>query len=218
MQPKDWIPIAGWFIVFILGIVSGGFVVPRLTAKKKIIDWGVLSENDLIPRELSEMLGIPVIIQVGDSKPASLSTVQIRIGSGGNEVVENVNVVVNFNQSSAILNVRPIEELGEFGKHVKWMQTEKSCRIEIEFLNQGQSFDLEFLLSDYEPASVNVDGAAPGIQIRRREAGRWEVPTSFLQGITLTAMGIRYDPSVATMNQIAEEIRGIRRQLRNTQL
>jgi hypothetical protein len=64
MQPKDWIPVIGWFVVFILGIISG-VVVPRLTLKRKIMAWGVAAETELVPRVLSQTLGVPVVLQVG---------------------------------------------------------------------------------------------------------------------------------------------------------
>ncbi|NUN63225.1 hypothetical protein HCU40_00335 [Pseudanabaena biceps] len=64
--------------------------MPRLNRKRKIIAWAVISESDLIPRELSQVLGIQVTVQVGDFKPDSLSTVKLRFGSIGNDIVENL--------------------------------------------------------------------------------------------------------------------------------
>jgi hypothetical protein len=65
MRPIDWIPVVGWFVVFVLGIVSGGVVIPRLTIKRKKMAWGVAAETELVPRELSQTLGVPVVLQVG---------------------------------------------------------------------------------------------------------------------------------------------------------
>lgn len=215
MSTSDWIQVASWIVTFILG-VAAAIIAQRLTTKKKIVAWALLSENDLFPREISADLGVPVRVLVGSSEQDSLSSVRVRIGGGGDEVVENVSLAVNFNQSSIILQVRPVDDLGEFAKYVRWEIKENSCRIQADFLNPGKRIELEFLVSGYETSSVNVDLAAPGVELRRRDPTRWDVPTSWLQGFTLQLMGIRYDPTAATMREIAEELRGLRRQLSDT--
>jgi hypothetical protein len=218
MELKDWIPIAGWAVTFGLGVLSGGFIIPRLTAKRKIIDWAVLSENELIPKELSQVLGVPVVIQVGLEQPISLSTVHLRVRGGGNETIENVAVRVNFIADSKVLNIRPIHELGEYGQYVQWVFNQNSCRIEMQFLNPDAFFDLEILLSDYTLSSITVDAAAPGVRVRRKDALQLNLPTSvfgkLLSGLTLDLMGIRYDPSAEPMRQIVQELRELRQQLR----
>ncbi len=214
---KDWLPAIGWVVTFILGIISGGIVIPKLTRKRKIIDWAVLSESDVIPKELSKTLGVPVTITVGDKQPNSLSTIEVRIGNGGNEVIENVTVVVSFNKDSTILNVRPLEDIGELGNHIDIESMKSSTKIQLEFLNQGKSFDIEFLLSNYDLAAVNVDAAAPGLELRRRDPSRWGLPTSFLQGIRFEMLGLKYDPTAISMNLIAEELRALRKQLNKMQ-
>jgi hypothetical protein len=66
MEPKDYIPIIGWIVTFALGALSGGIIVPRLARKRKILAWAIMAESDLIPRELSKQIGLPVVLQVGD--------------------------------------------------------------------------------------------------------------------------------------------------------
>jgi hypothetical protein len=84
MEPKDFIPIVGWIVVFCLGILSA-VIVARLTKKRKILAWASVAENELVPKQLSDRLGIPVVLKVGTETPTSLTTIQLRIGSGGND-------------------------------------------------------------------------------------------------------------------------------------
>ncbi len=146
MDPKDFIPVIAWIVVFALGILSGGVIVPRLTKKRKIVAWASLSENELVPKQLSESLGIPVVLMVGSEKPASLSTVHVRIGSGGNELIDDLEISISFNSGGKILNVRALDDLGEFGKHVRWLHDQNVCRMKLKFLNPDCALDMEFLV------------------------------------------------------------------------
>lgn len=208
------IVITGWFVTFILGVLSA-VIVLRLTRKRKVVAWASLSENEIVPKQLSETLRIPVVLLVGSEKPASLSTVQVRIGSGGNEPIERLEISISFNPGGLILNVRALDDLGEYGKHVAWIPDQNVCRLKLDFLNPGTILDMEFLVSDHESGSLDVDLAAPGVElIRRRAPTIWDaiVPIS-LKGIGLDLMGVRYDPSVESLNHIAAELKSIRRQI-----
>src|SRR3990172_11743251 len=117
MELKDWITIVGWPVVFALGILSGGFIIPRLTRKRRILSWALVNQSEVVPRELSRIFGIPVILKVGDAEPASLSLVTMRIGNSGNEVIEKIDLIAAFNTSAAVINVRTAVDLGEYKKH-----------------------------------------------------------------------------------------------------
>jgi hypothetical protein len=210
LTTREWVLIAGWFVTFALGIISTGFIVPRLTKKRKILAWAVVSEGEIIPRDLSEWLGVPVFLQVGDERPNSLSGVLVRLGNGGNEVIENVAAAISFNSEAVILNVRSDKELGEYSKHVTWKHAGNTCTVECAFINPGQNVELELLISEYQEGSANVDAAAPGLAVRRRDPMRWEMPIPPLHSVGLSLFGIRYDPSAASTAEIAEEIRAIR--------
>lgn len=213
MQPKDWIPIVGWFVVFILTIVSGGLVIPRLTLKRKILAWGVAAETELVPRELSETLGVPVILQVGTERPSSLTSVVVVLACTGNEVLENLSVALRFGEKATILNIRSAMDLGEFGKHVRWTQQHGACKVEVDFLNPRSRIELEFLLSEYEAGAVDVDVAGPGLMVRRSDPSGLNVPATLLRGLTFGLFGVAYEPSAVSMAEIAEELKAIRRSL-----
>jgi len=210
MELKDWITIVGWPVVFALGILSGGFIIPRLTRKRRILSWALVNQSEVVPRELSRILGIPVILKVGDAEPASLSLVTMRIGNSGNEVIEKIDLIAAFNTSAAVINVRTAVDLGEYKKHINWEIDKSKCNIRAAFINPGRSFELEFILSNYEAGAAEIDAAAPGLELRRLDPTRWEIPSSFLKGVGLNLIGLRYDPSAIATTRIAEELRSIR--------
>jgi hypothetical protein len=214
MQLKDWIPALGWVVTFALGILSGGLIVPRLTHKRTILKWALVNESEIVPRELSRLLGLPVSLSVGTASPASLSVVTLRIGSGGEEVIKDLECVVGFNPGASILNVRPSDDLGEYKRQLRWTVEQNKCRVSAGFLNPRQAFQLEFVVSEYEQGSTDLDAAAPGLELRRQDPNKWDVPkTSFLRGVGLSMIGVRYDPAAISMSEIAEELRAVRRHL-----
>lgn len=215
METRDYISIAGWIVTFFLGAISAGIVVPRLNRKRKIIAWAVISESDLIPRELSQVLGIKVTIQVGDFKPDSLSTVKLRFGSIGNDIVEKFALAVTFNKGTSILRTQPVVDLGEYGKNITWTNDQNCCRIDISFINPGSSFELEFLLSNHEQANITVDAAEPGLELRRKIPSVLdaEISPSILRSFGFGFLGIKIEPTAISMAEIADELRQIRKQM-----
>lgn len=211
MGLKDWIAIIGWIVTFALGIVSGGLILPRLTRKRAILKWALANETEIVPKELSQRLGLPVVLSVGGSNPTSLSVVTLRVGSAGEEIIKDLDLVVSFNSQASILNAKPADDLGEYERHIKWTVDRNRCRVALAFLNPGQEFRLEFVVSDYDPGSADVDAAAPGLQLRRRDPSKWEIPTSVLRGVGLSVIGVRYDPAAISMSEIASELRAVRR-------
>ena len=214
MEFKDWSIIIGWVVVFFFGILSGGVVIPYLTRKRTILAWAVVSETELVPRELSQTLGVPVVIKVGEAQPASLASVTIRLGSAGNEPIKDLDVAIRFGKAAKILNVRSSSEFGEYGKFVRRKLEDEGYRVEADFLNPKHYFELEFLLSDYETGSVDVDSSAQGLYLKRSDPSRWELSSSLLKSIRFSFLGmVDYEPSANSMAQIAEELKTIRRHL-----
>lgn len=211
--------IIGWPVTFLLGIASGGIIVPRLIRKRQILTWAIMNEAELVPRELSQTLGIPVILQVGDARPASLSALTIRIGNSGNELIKDLSMAIVLNEGASILKVRFPKGQGEYASHVRWTTDKGRCRITADFINQDHYFELEVLSSDYDPGTADLDAAAPGVELRRTNASRWDSVVSSalfsIKGVkfSIPFTGIGYDPGSAAMSDVAEEIKALRKYL-----
>jgi hypothetical protein len=216
MDTKEILTIASWPITLVFGILSGGFIVPRLTRKRQILTWATMTEADLIPRELSQRLGLPVTLKVGDAAPSSLTSLTIRIGNSGNEVITDVPVVIRLNKEASILNVRLSEGQGEYGKKITWVTEGNRCTIIPSFINPGRNFELELLASDFNSGSAEVDAAAPGLERRRTSASLWNQILATQSGlmrdlkVTIPLTGIGYDSGAAAMAILAEELRALR--------
>ena len=215
MGTREWLIVVGWLVTFILGIASG-YIVLKLTAKRKVLAWAT-SEVDVIPSQLSKIVGIPVNITVGNESISSLSIVKVKIGNVGNDTIEDFNTSVHFNKDCKILDSRVPQGLGAYSDKIQWTTTSNSTNINFKFLNPGISFQFEFTLSSYKPGYVDVGCAAPGVVIKK-ESGEFletELARSLL-GFSIGILGasVRYDPTVVAMREVAEEIRRIGREIR----
>jgi len=223
MDTKEMLTIIGWPVTVLLGIVSGGIIVPRLTRKRQILTWAIMNESDLVPRELSKTLGIAVTLQVGDARPASLSALTIRIGNSGNEVIKDLTIVIVLNEGASILNVRFVSDAGEYASHVRWSIDKGTCRVAADFINQDHHFELELLSSDYDAGSADLDASAPGVELRRTNAKAWDAVVRralfSTKGVkfSIPFTGIGYDSGSAAMSEVAEEIRALRKYLSRQQ-
>jgi hypothetical protein len=135
MEIRDWLPVMGWVVTFTLGIISGGVILPRLTRKRAVLNWALVNESEIVPKRLSAQLGLPVTLSVGSATPTSLSLITVRIGAGGGDVIRDLSLVVSMNPGASILNVRPVEDLGEFRQHLSWINSGSRCRVSAHFLN-----------------------------------------------------------------------------------
>jgi len=166
METKDILTIVGWIVSCILSILAGGWLIPRLT-RKKILLWAVITESELIARELHQELSLPVSIQVGAAKAKSLSLVTIRVGNAGNEVIEKITPAISFNRAASALYIKPRGDLGEFQKCIEGKIETDCVRLTFQHINPNAAYEFELLLSDYELGSLTVDVVAPGVEIIR---------------------------------------------------
>lgn len=215
MDTKELLTVIGWPVTVLTGIASG-FIISRLTRKRQILTWAVINEIELIPRALSDTLGVPVSLQVGDARPSSLSALTIRIGNSGNETIRDITLAVALNPGATILNVRFSADPGEYARHVQWSIDRDTCRITAAFVNPNQNCELEVLSSGYTLGTVDIDASAPGLELRRTSAIRWDALfNSAIKGFKLSIpfTGIGYDSGSAAMAEVAHEIKALRKYL-----
>ncbi len=209
-----WLTPIGWVVTFILGILSA-VIVQRTTAKKKIVSWSVLSESELFSQSVAETASMPVKVVVGTSENTSLAAVNIRIGNTGNEVITNLEIPITFNPEATLLKHGIDNNLGEYARKLSITVIGSTLNLKLPFINPKQVVDLEILLGDYTQGSVLLDLSAPGVELRRQEAGRWDISssTSIIKSFALSVAGIRYDPTVPPLTEVAETLRAISKKL-----
>jgi len=213
METPEWLTLGGWIATFILGILSS-VLMQKLVADKKIIGWSVLSENEVFSEKISENFSLPVKIIVNNSESNSLSSLQLRVGNVGNVTIDKLKIIIKFNKGCNILYKRFINDLGAYHEHIASTMTENIFILNLEFINRAQVIDLDFLLGNYEMGSVFLDFSAPGVEKRKKESTRWDLPEGILRGFALGLLGIRYDPSVIPLTEIATELKSINNKLK----
>lgn len=215
METRDIITMIGWPVTCVLSILAGGIIVPKLTGRRKILSWAVISENDLVPKELQASLSVPIRMEV-DGKPLrSLCSVSLRVGNSGNEVIEDQSASIIIGSSARVLNIKLSESLGEYSKYFEVVTDGLMTTLRFAHLNPDQSIELEILLSEYEQGSIALDASGPGLRVRRTELSNWNISTSIFRSISLSLLGVRYDPAVSPMAEIAAELKALRRTLQS---
>lgn len=211
MATADWIRLSIPFIAFALGLVSA-FIIQRKTRERAAVAWTVLAENSLFSKATAAEVKLPVQVLVNDEKQDSLTAVTLRLGSAGNKVLEDLKVTLRFNKQTKIFSVRPVQQLGEYRKCITTKRGQGNLTLTFSHLNpEHRTIDFQLLLGNYEDGSLEVDLAAPGVTLHRRDSTKWDVQVPFLRGLALSMMGVRYDPTVSPLSDIAEELRDLKR-------
>ena len=212
MTLTNWLTVVGWSVVFILGILAA-VITERFKRKQKIIVWGVVNETAFVAAQISKQLGVPVKLLVGTTAQDCLTTLTLRFENVGNEVLEALSAKIVFNPTCTLLKEPDRSEFGEFGQHISFRREEAATRVTFDFLNPQQKLKLDFVLSGYEPGACSVDMAAPGVRLIRRDGKSLQLPSLLdaFRGVGLNVLGVHYDPSVAALEEIAFELRAIRR-------
>ena len=194
METKDFLTLIGWPVSCLLSILAGGYIIPKLTRKRRVLSWATVSESELIPSDLADTSAIPIKVEINGVSPRSVTLVTIRVGNSGNDVMEKISVAISANPTCSIHYLKPTEDLGEFWQHIDCFVEGSKGKLAFAFLNPG---------------------TGPGIEVRRQQLERWQVSTSVLRSVGLSFIGVRYDPSAASLLEIATELKAIRRSLRD---
>ncbi|MEP3479030.1 MAG: hypothetical protein ABJZ55_07280 [Fuerstiella sp.] len=210
LKTSDWVRVTIPFITFGLGLLTAA-IVSYFKRKRSIVAWGVISEDSFFTKDVASDINMPVRILVNNEPHDALTAVKLRLGSAGNEIVENPVCVATFNSAAKIFRVRALDQLGEFQKTIKLKQYPGRLEIRFDYLNpEHRQIDFEILFGNYEPGSISVDLSKKGTVLQHREAGKWDVRVSLLQGMALSFAGVRFDPTVSPLSEIAQELRNIK--------
>jgi hypothetical protein len=202
MTVTNWLMIIGWLVTFILA-----YVLQKLIRSRRLLAWSNLGEANLLTKDDSDKHGVKILID--GEKESSLTVVKYRIGSVGNEVIENIEVVAQVNAGAKILRSQVLSDLGEFSKYISVSHCLDNNLIKLDFINPNRNIDFELLVSNYNPGSLNLDLAAKGVDFLKKESSFWDskIPSTLLGGFTLSIFGVKYDPTVSVLKEIAEQLR-----------
>lgn len=212
METADYIAIIGWPITFVLGLLSS-LVVQRATKKKKIIAWALVGESNILSEEVLTGFGVPIKVLVNNQEEANLSTIRVRIGNKGNIEITNAKIPFAFGHNAVVHVGQFISDIGTYSKKVRLSKQGNTAILEMDHINPGQSFDIEFLVGNYNIGDLIVDMAEPGVELRQTESTRWDFPKGIGESFVLDIFGFRIDPTARNTGLIVEEMRNLRKVL-----
>jgi len=216
LKASDWITMVGWAVTFGLGILLT-ILTQKLKKKKKQIIWSLVAESNLLSHATQEELetgfGVPVIVHMGNNQVTDLSTVRVKVGNTGDVELQNITLHFKFGENAKVYVGRYIGDLGVYRKKLSLAKIDNVATLEIAHINKGQSFEVEFLVGQYQIGDVYVDMAESGITLKRSTNLRLEAGLGRFQHFSLGFWGVKYDPTATQTAYLVEEVRGLRRSL-----
>lgn len=216
LKSSDWITIIGWSVTFVLGILLT-LLTQRLSKKKKRIIWSLVGESNLLSHATQEELetgfGVPVKVYMGENQVTDLSTVRIKVGNTGNIELQNITLNFKFGENAKVYVGRYIGDLGVYRKKLSLEKMDNIAFLEIAHINKGQSFEVEFLVGQYQVGDIFVDMAEPGVILKRATSVGLETGLGRFAHFSLGFMGIKYDPTATQTSYLVNEVRNLRRAL-----
>ena len=211
---SNWITIIGWPVTFVLGIAAT-LIAQRLSTKRKCVGWTLVSESNLLSEatlhEIQAGFGVPLGITINDSSVTDLATIRIKVGNTGNSEIADITLHFRFGNDANVYVGRYIGDLGVYRQKLSLEKRGNVATIGVKHINRGQSFEVEFLVGNYNTADVVVDMAEPGVDLRRLSSVRLEEGLGRLEFFSLGMFGVRYDPTATQTAHVAEEVKILRR-------
>jgi hypothetical protein len=219
LNTSNIVTIAGWIVGPFVGTVIAIVSRRRSERLERVLAWAVVTEAEIIKREIGESL--PVKVSVGGKEEDSLSIIRVQIGSSGYKALEVLEVVIRFGERSRLVHSKILPNVSkEFEKKISVASGQDgddyTCAVRLPFLNIGQSVLLEFMVANYKIGDVAVDCAEKGMEVRKTSPVRFEaalLPPGKPIALIWQAFGFSYDETPEILRQIAEELRELRRVL-----
>jgi hypothetical protein len=213
-------PTKGTLIVMAVSFVSGlgiaTYVVSRWCRLSRLLRWDIAGQSHLVPQQLSEIIGLPVSMRVGEQEINSFSVVSVSLTSAGTLTLASLVCLVTGNDGSEVLGVKIIEG-GIRADNVSCNIDNHYCRINVKKLDPGENVFLEIIVRDYEYDSLKVEVFDPAITVVRglgfvaRQAAR--MGPNFSVNLIIA----RYEATARAMNVIADQVTTIRRIIARSQ-
>ncbi len=206
---RDILIMSGWIITFFFGIVAT-LITQRYSKERKVLSWTVSSESDVLSGNtmsaLSGAFGVPLKILVDGKDEPSISTVRLKIANTGNTELKKIKLHFNFGDLATAHVGQIVGEVGVYKDELKMSRDGNKAEIEINYINKGQSFEVEFLVGKYIRGDVCVDMAAPGVEFKQADKVQLEAALTRV-GVEIMSIGlpgISYNKTYQTSNLINE--------------
>lgn len=216
LKIPDLITIIGWPITFALGVASA-VLAQKFTKQRKRISWSLVNESSLLSeeslQELSEGFHVPLKVLVNGNEETNLSTLRVKVANTGNIELENIKLHFSFGANAVAHVGRYIGDLGVYRHSLHLEKNRNVATLDITHINNGQSFEVEFLVAGYKAGDFSVDMAAPGVTLKQTDQLSLEVGIGKATGhaLSIGLLGVKYEPTATQTSLLVNEVRQLRK-------
>ncbi len=210
LDTSNWVTIIGWPIVFILGIISA-YIHKKINTKKKILSYAIISEIDIFSAEKFTRYEIPIGININGIAENSLNTVRVKIGNRGNVELQNISINIRFGEDTKLHFEKLICDSQSYLDTIKVTRNSNNLQLNLNHINKGKSFEIDFILSNYIKGGISIELAEPGVELKNIDPFRWDLPVGVLSTLSVGILGVRVDANAQQTSNLVNEISSIRK-------
>ena len=136
-----------------------------------------------------------------------------KVANTGNVELENIKLHFAFGENAKAHVGRYIGNLGVYRQSLHLEKNGNVATLDISHINNGQSFEVEFLVAGYKAGDFSVDMAAPGVTLKQTDQLSLEVGIGKAAGnaISLGLFGVKYEPTATQTSLLVNEVRKLRK-------
>jgi hypothetical protein len=183
----------GWAVASFLSMVAIARHIRQVTKPRKVLLWAVVAENERVSPEAYPQLQLSASVQASDGPRTRLSSVTLRIGNAGTEVIEQTEPTIQRNAGASLLSIVPRFGRGQDPTCVQGKIEGDSGRIAFSHISPGFDCEIDLLLSDYQAGSLAIVEPSSEVNLRRCDPKRWAFTALCSQNFGLRFYGLKYD-------------------------
>ncbi len=221
LKTPELITMIGWPVTFALG-VAATVLAQKFTKQRKRISWSLVNESSLLSeeslQELSEGFHVPLKILVNGNEETNLSTLRVKVANTGNIELENIKLHFSFGTNAVAHVGRYIGDLGVYRQSLHLEKNRNVATLGIAHINNGQSFEVEFLVAGYRTGEFSVDMAAPGVTLKQTDQLSLEAGIGKAAGhaVSVGLFGVKYEPTATQTSLLVNEVLQLRKVIERT--
>ena len=155
------------FVALMLGALGGAAAFAKYGTRRKVLKWDAAEQLRIVPQQLSEIIGNPVVVHAGTGDVDELSLVVVGLIAAGNSVLEPVTVGITTNPGSEILGTRVVDATNDVSVTIS-CRNQTARQIEIATLRPGNRIIVNMVVRDYDHTGLVVNVAQSEIQLKYR--------------------------------------------------
>src|SRR6516165_4640806 len=138
------------FVALMLGALGGAAAFAKYGTRRRVLKWDAAEQLRIVPQQLSEIIGNPVVVHAGTGDVDELSLVVVGLIAAGNSVLEPVTVGITTNPGSEILGTRVVDATNGVCVTIS-CRNQTARQIEIATLRPGNRIIVNMVVRSHWP-------------------------------------------------------------------